>query len=184
MRHVSTLQQDNRFKLERQEALTGFVGFYRNKYQGKGLRPLDFLWQTYAMLLMPAISGKELSASEISKTWRDAAGPDKRANLHPKSTLYRINAQKKFLLKANLMGFDITSMPSLVDSLLTAYQDTNPAIRSPRAACPTAAASASATALPARKRLASRRYIRASRRCSTSNRLTFGNGQFKSPRNT
>ena len=58
------------------------------------------------------------------------------------------------------------------------------AIRSPRAAHPTAAASALATASPARKRPTGRWYIRASRRCSTSNRLTFGNGQSKSPRST
>ena len=58
------------------------------------------------------------------------------------------------------------------------------AIRSPRAAPPIAAASVSATASPARKRPTGRQYIRALRPCLTSSRLTFGSGQFKSPRST
>ncbi len=120
MRHVSTLQQDTRFKLERAEALTGFVGFYRNKYQGKGLRPNDLLWQIYGMLLMPKISGKEFSANEVGKTYKELIGPDKRMGLHQKSTLFRINSQKKFVLKAVLFGF--SQIESALNACLEAYQ--------------------------------------------------------------
>lgn len=123
MRHVSTLQQDSRFKLERAEALTGFVGFYRNKYQGKGLRPLDLIWQIYAMLLMPKISGKELQASNLPKSTKELFGPDKRMGLHQKSVLYRVNSQKKFVLKAVLMGMTPTAA---IDGVLQAYKESDP----------------------------------------------------------
>lgn len=127
MRHVSTLQQDNQFNLERQEALAGFVGFYRNKYQSKGLRPLDFLWNVYGMLLLPKVSGKELSAANLPKSLKESTAPDHRTSLHTKSTLYRINAQKKFTLKANLMG--VASVESAISGVLEAWEDTDPTFK-------------------------------------------------------
>ena len=127
MRQVSTLQQDQQFKIDRAEALTGFLGFYRGKFVRRGTKVIDVLWNIYAMLLMPSVSGINLDSSGLDKSTRTVISPDNRKSMHAKSALYRLQGEKRFVLKAVGMGVGTVTLPSVINDLLTTIKAQNAA---------------------------------------------------------
>jgi hypothetical protein len=124
MRHVSTLQPDNQFKLDPKEQNAGFMGLYRDKHTSKTMNGAEFLWQTFAMLMMPSISGLSFSLKGLSKEFRENVSKNKQRTNH-KSVLYRLGSEKRFIIQTATLGCTSASLPNVVSTLLDVYQREN-----------------------------------------------------------
>ncbi len=126
MRHISNLQQDTQFKLERQELSQGFYGFYRSKYSGKGgIKPLEFLVQTFAMLMCPGISGRALDQKEFPKILKEQVLSGR--TIVANTSLFKVAAQKKFVLRTYTLNFDKSTLASTLDTFAGVYRASDPA---------------------------------------------------------
>ncbi len=120
MRHVSNLQQDTQFKLDRQELSQGFYGFYRSKYSGKGgIKPLEFMVQTFAMLMCPGISGRTMDQKDFPKILKEQVLSGR--TIVANSSLFKVVAQKKFVLRAYTLNFEKGLLASTLDTFSTVY---------------------------------------------------------------
>jgi hypothetical protein len=125
MRHISNLQQDTQFKLERQELSQGFYGFYRSKYSGKGgIKPLEFMIQAFAMLMCQGISGRAMDQKSFPKLLKEQVLSGR--TIVANSSLFKVAAQKKFVLRAYTLNFDKATLASTLDMFAGIYRLSDP----------------------------------------------------------